>query len=96
MVKDPNRRLSGLRRRSKARSAFSRAKPRRKRKMRSVLPGASALHYGASMAGPVDMIDRPVPDLALPSSQGGLFRLRGRVGVGPLVLFFYIRNATPG
>ena len=48
------------------------------------------------MAGPVDMIDRPVPDLALPSSQGGLFRLRGRVGVGPLVLFFYIRNATPG
>ena len=42
------------------------------------------------------MIDRPVPDLELISSQGGLFRLRGRVGVGPLALFFYIRNATPG
>ena len=42
------------------------------------------------------MIDRPVPDLEFPSSQGGRFRLRGRVGVGPLVLFFYIRNATPG
>ena len=43
----------------------------------------------------VDMIDQPVPDLELPGTQGR-FRLRGRVGVGPLVLFFYIRNATPG
>ena len=42
------------------------------------------------------MLDREVPDLALPSSQGGTFRLRGRVGKGPLALFFYIRNATPG
>ena len=77
-------------------SAFGRCKPLRKRAVRSLLPGASALLYGPTMAGFVDMIDRPVPDLALPSSQGGLFRLRGRVGVGPLVLFFYIRNATPG
>jgi hypothetical protein len=56
-----------------------------------------ALHYGPEVSGPtIDMIDRPVPDLELPSSQGGRFRLRGRVGVGPLALFFYIRNATPG
>ena len=60
------------------------------------LPGASGLHYGPRVSGPVDMIDRPVPDLELPSSRGGLFRLRGRVGAGPLALFFYIRNATPG
>jgi hypothetical protein len=57
---------------------------------------ASALPYGAEMSVPADMIDRPVPDLELPSSQGGRFPLRGRVGIGPLVLFFYIRNATPG
>ena len=42
------------------------------------------------------MLDREVPDLVLPSSQGGSFPLRGRVGKGPLALFFYIRNATPG
>jgi len=61
------------------------------------LPLASALHYGAGVsANPAGMIDHPVPDLELPSSQGGRFRLRGRVGVGPLALFFYIRNATPG
>lgn len=42
------------------------------------------------------MLDRPVPDLALPSSQGATFGLRSRVGLGPLVLFFYIRNGTPG
>ncbi len=47
-------------------------------------------------AGPGDMIDRAVPDLEFPSTQGHRFRLRGRVGVGPLALFFYIRNATPG
>jgi peroxiredoxin len=48
------------------------------------------------MTTPVDILDQAVPDLELPSSQGGRFRLRGRVGVGPLVLFFYIRNNTPG
>ena len=47
-------------------------------------------------AGLGGMIDRAVPDLAFPSSQDRLFRLRGRVGVGPLALFFYIHNATPG
>ena len=48
------------------------------------------------MTPAIDILDQPVPDLELPSSQGGRFRLRSRVGVGPLVLFFYIRNATPG
>jgi peroxiredoxin len=37
-----------------------------------------------------------VPDLTLPASRGGDLRLRSRVGVGPLVLFFFIRNGTPG
>ena len=44
---------------------------------------------------PADMIGRPVPEIGLPSSEGGIFRLRQRVGCGPLVLFFYIRNGTP-
>ena len=60
------------------------------------LAHASGLHYGADMSGPGEMIEREIPDLELPSSQGGTFRLRSRVGVGPLALFFYIRNATPG
>ena len=42
------------------------------------------------------LLDRPLPDLTLPSSHGGAFALRQFVGVRPLVLFFYIRNATPG
>jgi hypothetical protein len=42
------------------------------------------------------MLDRAVPDLALPSSLGGAFGLRSRVGLGPLVLVFFIRNGTPG
>ena len=54
------------------------------------------MHYGADMSVPAEMIEREVPDLELPSSQGGTFRLRSGVGVGPLALFFYIRNATPG
>jgi peroxiredoxin len=43
-----------------------------------------------------DLIGLPVPDLVLPSSRGAPFALRSRAGVGPLVLFFYIRNGTPG
>ena len=49
-----------------------------------------------SVTRPQDLIDRPVPDLALPGTAGGTFALRSRVGVGALVLFFYIRNGTPG
>ena len=40
-------------------------------------------------------LDRPVPDLTLPSTVGP-FGFRSLVGVRPLVLFFYIRNGTPG
>jgi peroxiredoxin len=45
---------------------------------------------------PEDLLDREIPDLALPASTGDTFRFRGQVGRGPLVLFFYIRNASPG
>jgi len=43
-----------------------------------------------------DMIGQPVPDLTLPSSLGGTFSLRSRIGRGPLVLFFFIHARTPG
>jgi peroxiredoxin len=42
------------------------------------------------------LLDRPLPDLSFLSSQGGTFALRQFVGQRPLVLFFYIRNSTPG
>jgi hypothetical protein len=45
---------------------------------------------------PQDLIDRPVPDLVLASSDGGSFSLRSRIGVGPLVLFFIIKAGTSG
>jgi hypothetical protein len=53
-------------------------------------PDASAVH------GPESMLGRDLPDLRLGSSLGGEFALRSRVGLGPLVLFFYIHNGTPG
>ena len=43
-----------------------------------------------------DLLDRPLPDLELPDSEGGAFPLRQFVGRSPLELFFYIHNATPG
>jgi hypothetical protein len=49
-----------------------------------------------SRAAPDDLVGTLIPDLELPSSDGGTFRLRSRIGVGPLVLFFYLHNATPG
>jgi peroxiredoxin len=45
---------------------------------------------------PADLVGTPLPDLALESSRGGTFALRERVGHGPLVLFFYIKNGTSG
>lgn len=42
------------------------------------------------------LLDRPLPDLSFLSSQGGVFAFRQFVGRKPLVLFFYIRNSTPG
>jgi hypothetical protein len=49
-----------------------------------------------SSARPADLLDHEIPDLELPCSEGGALRFRGRVGLGPLVLFFYVRNASPG
>lgn len=43
-----------------------------------------------------DLVDQPIPDFELPSTIGGTFRFRGLVGVSPLVLFFYLRDGTPG
>jgi hypothetical protein len=48
------------------------------------------------VARPEDLLGQPVPDLRLRSSAGGVFGLRDRVGRGPLVLFFIIRNGTSG
>lgn len=63
------------------------------------LPPRKSLVYGAAVnriAGPESLVEQPIPDLHLPSSAGGTFALRGRVGVGPLALFFYIHNGTAG
>ena len=45
---------------------------------------------------PDQFLARPLPDLALPSSFGGLHRLRAQVGRGPQVLFFFVHHGTPG
>ena len=47
-------------------------------------------------SSPEAMLGQPLPDVALPAGDGTPFRIRGRVGAGPLVRFFYIRNGTPG
>ena len=47
-------------------------------------------------ADPEALLDRPIPDLELPGSHGEGFRFRDPAGASPLVLFFYIRNASPG
>lgn len=41
------------------------------------------------------LVDRPLPDLTLPSTAGDAFALRSRIGSGPLVLFFFVRAGTP-
>jgi peroxiredoxin len=48
----------------------------------------------AEPRGVADLIDRPLPDLTLPSTRGE-FALRAHVGVRPQVLFFYVKNGTP-
>ena len=45
---------------------------------------------------PEDLAGRPAPDVTLPASDGRAYPVRHRVGRGPLALFFYIRNGTPG
>ena len=42
------------------------------------------------------LIGQPLPDLTLPAADGSPFALRSRVGLGPLALFIFIRNGTPG
>lgn len=43
-----------------------------------------------------DLVGRPLPDLSLPTPEGRPYALRGRAGVGPLAMFIFIRNGTPG
>lgn len=45
---------------------------------------------------PEEMIGQPIPGVTLTAHDGRPFPLRGRIGTGPQVLFFYIRNGTPG
>jgi len=47
-------------------------------------------------SSPHALLGRPLPEIALPAADGTPFAIRGRVGLGPLALFFYIRNGTPG
>ena len=42
------------------------------------------------------LVERPIPDLRLAATDGTLYAVRQHVGHRPLVLFFYIRNGTPG
>jgi hypothetical protein len=62
------------------------------------LPSLRARHHNRDVLGhPLQaLIDRPVPDLALPASNGSEFRFRQFVGQRPLALFFYLLNGTPG
>lgn len=43
-----------------------------------------------------EIVGRPLPDIALLTPTGTPFSLGSRVGIGPLALFMYIRNGTPG
>ena len=49
-----------------------------------------------SDARPQDLLDQPIPDLQLPGSDGETFRFRDPAAASPLVLFYYVRNASPG
>ncbi|HKQ57281.1 MAG TPA: hypothetical protein VJY35_05400 [Candidatus Eisenbacteria bacterium] len=43
-----------------------------------------------------ELLGRPLPDLTLPDSRGGDYRLRQFIPHRPLVLFFYVLNGSPG
>lgn len=45
---------------------------------------------------PEELVGAPLPDLTLPDPAGEPYALRQHVGRSPLVLFFYVRNGTPG
>jgi hypothetical protein len=60
-------------------------------------PGGSTIVARMHTPGrPAETVGLEVPELSLPSSDGQPFSLRSQVGRGPLLLFFYIRNGTPG
>jgi len=42
-----------------------------------------------------DLVDQPLPDLTLDDAEGRPFALRSRVGLRPIVLFFFVRCGTP-
>ncbi len=50
----------------------------------------------SSSAPLVELVGQPLPDLTLPAPDGTPFRIRDRVGLGPLVLFMIVRHGTPG
>lgn len=62
------------------------------------LPRLATRHHNRAVAEhPLQsLIDRPIPPLVLPASDGSQFDFRGFVGRRPLVLFFYLLNGTPG
>ena len=62
------------------------------------LPSLRARHHNPDVVGhPLQaLIDRPIPDLTLPASDGSEFAFRQFVGQKPLVLFYYLLNGTPG
>jgi len=43
-----------------------------------------------------DLVGQPAPDLTLPDTDDRPYPVRQFVGQSPLVLFFIIRNGTPG
>ena len=43
-----------------------------------------------------ERVGLPLPDLSIPAPDGRPFALRGRLGLGPLAMFIFIRNGTPG
>jgi len=50
----------------------------------------------ATVERPDDMVGQPVPDLTLTADDGSPYPLHRCIHRGPQVLFFYIRNGTPG
>ena len=43
-----------------------------------------------------DLVGQQAPELSLPDTDGHAYPLRRHVGHAPLVVFFIIRNGTPG
>jgi hypothetical protein len=70
-----------------------------KRVKNSALHVAHEAGYGPFVtepASPESIVGRTAPALVLPDSAGGSFRLNEHLERGPVVLFFFIHNGTPG